>query len=233
MTLCVHVMSYKTRHYRIDTFCKFLDYRTKFRNVYCLVYLFEGAYKKLCNSCVNDIIGYRTSRHFEWSEIWTYFDKIIRRFHYVDHRGHRWWNSTGDDSKEKRNEITYAQRWLRFLVISDRVIKSRFNACEDIPHPVSGNWKIPGNIDRLKEREKKRKKESERKEKPQISPSTARANVLLMNPLIALIVLINDSSNEPTSLPWSISCFFFVVLGNYICVNGHRRDSIESRDSIL
>jgi len=43
MTLCVHVMSYKTRHYRIDTFCKFLDYRTKFRNVYCLVYLFEGA----------------------------------------------------------------------------------------------------------------------------------------------------------------------------------------------
>lgn len=84
-------------------------------------------------------------------------------------------------------------------------------------HPTPcWNWKIPGNRRPV---ERKREKESERKEKPQISPSTARANALLMNPLIALIVLINDSSNEPTNLRALINiAFFWEIISSWMAV---------------
>lgn len=62
-------------------------------------------------------------------------------------------------------------------------------------------------VDREKERNQ-RKRERKRK-KPQISRSTARASALLMNPLIALIVLINDFSNKPAGLRALINITFF------------------------
>ncbi|KYM98677.1 hypothetical protein ALC62_10645, partial [Cyphomyrmex costatus] len=95
-----------------------------------------------------------------------YFDKIVRRFHCVDHR--------------RSTSMELDRRFEREM--------KRDNLCAmltQVPRYFGSSHKIS---------------ESERKEKPQISPSTARANALLMNPLIALIVLINDSSNEPTSL---------------------------------
>lgn len=88
------------------------------------------------------------------------------------------------------------------------------------PRPADWNWKIPGNSGRLREREEPEREKGRKIEKPQISPSTARANALLMNPLIALIVLINDFSNKPAAL---INITFFrKLMREWLC----GRDSV-------
>jgi len=78
--------------------------------------------KEFSNSHAVTVIGYRTSGPIQMIRILLARpDEIIGSLNRVDHRG-----LCRHDSNEKWNEITYARGWLRFLVISDRVIKCWF-----------------------------------------------------------------------------------------------------------